>query len=142
MILIWILGVLLFALLEIGHPGLFLFLSFSFGSLFALTTDLFGFSFPIQIIVFFASSLIGFLLLKYNMYLILPKELKTNSSALVGKSVLFLKDLGNGVFEVKVEGQIWSAKFEKNNLNLSDLAVGICVVKDVKGCHLIIGRSN
>lgn len=135
----WIILGFIFIVFELGHPGAFLFLSFSIGSFLAYLVGFFHSSILLQSTVFLVGSLIGLKYLKYKYKDILKdKNFKTNSEALIGKPAIILKNESNKFIGVKVAGQRWSAKFDKE----LDLENDEIVVKEVKGSHLILGRKE
>lgn len=135
--IIWLILAFLFFVLELGHPGLFMFLSIGFGFLGAFFAALLDFSFANQIFVLFVVIFASYKFLRLKLKKWQPKELKTNSDALIGKTVHLLNKEDN-VLQVKVDGQIWSASFEAD----SDKDGVVFEVKRVTGCRLIIGKRN
>jgi len=138
MIFHWIILGLFFLIAELGHPGAFLFLSFSIGAFIAFLGSIFTQNLLLQIFSFFLGSILGFMLLKSRSLKWAPKETKTNVEALIGKKPQSIKFLEKDIFEVKIEGQIWTARFENNyQIPLEEI-----IIKRIKGCHLIIGKRD
>ena len=134
---IWLIIALLFLLLELSAPGLFYFLSFSFGALIGAVTNYNGFHLAIQCMVFLASTIIAFGILNYFMRRYPGTTHKTNIDAMVGQKGIVIKAIDkNTPGQVKIGGQIWSAR---SNMELVvDTTVG---VKGVKGCHLTVRKD-
>jgi membrane protein implicated in regulation of membrane protease activity len=138
MFLLWICFALLISLLELGHPGLFYFLSLALGALVASVVDFLGFSFLVQVVIFGVSSLILWLILAYFVTSMLDKKHPYRSN------VYAMKGMRGVVIEpiepfrpgaVKVAGQIWSA-LAANNQQIEEGTV--VEVVDVRGVHLVV----
>lgn len=108
---------------------------FAFGALVAWVTSLINFPFYLQSGTFFFISVIMLYFTRpiAQKYLKIGSE-KTNTAKLIGKQGLVLEQIDNlnSKGQIKVEGQIWSARSEKNE-NLSKgqkvTIVGISGVK-------------
>ena len=139
MLLPWIFISLAFLIAELGHPGAYFFLSFSIGSFVSFLYSIWCVDTIIQqIILFFVSSVLGFILLHTFVKIAQPKETKTGVDALIGRKIDSIKQIQDNLFEVKISGQIWNAKFEHNQVvDISEI-----IVKQVKGTHLILGKGN
>lgn len=131
--IIWLVLAFLFFVLELGHPGLFMFLSIGFGFLGAFFAALLDFSLTNQIFVLFVVIFASYKFLRIKLKKWQPKELKTNIDALIGKNADLLKRENNNIMQVKVGDQIWSASFEDD----LELEGTVFEVKRVKGCRLI-----
>lgn len=137
MTLPWIFISLAFLIAELGHPGAYFFLSFSIGSFVSFLYSIWCVDTTVQTIFFFVSSIIGFFLLQTFVKVTQPKETKTGVDALIGKKIDSITKIQDNLFEVKVSGQIWSAKFEHNHVvDISEI-----IIKQVKGTHLILGKG-
>jgi len=134
----WLVMAIMFLLFELTTPGLFFFISFAMGCLVASVFAFLSFSFVVQCIVCLLSSLVALWLLKHFFSLPMKQDskLKTNTDALVNAHGVVIKDILPGsVGQVKVGGEIWSAK-TKSNLALSKNSK-IKVIR-VEGSHLIV----
>jgi membrane protein implicated in regulation of membrane protease activity len=109
----WLLFAFMCLVVEIGHPGLFFFLSFFFGALCAAGIALSGMSIASQGILFFTVTGIAFFVLRRWVYQYVHKSTKNNQTnvyALQGKRGVVLttvKILHKGV--VKIGGERWLA---------------------------------
>lgn len=128
----WLVACLFFFVAEMGHPGLFYFLSFSIGSAVAAISTFWLDGFITHFFIFLLGSCIGLAVLKCWVKKQKSVSTKTNAEALIGKvgTVISVDNL-----QVKVAGEVWSAdsasKLEKGDK---------IVVVEVKGCKLIIKK--
>ncbi len=138
--LTWFSISLLFLIVEIMSPGLFLFLSFSFGAMVtAFLTNNFALTLFLQICIFFGLSLITFIVLcvwlQKKQRRSSPGS-KTNIFALQGKRAIVvqeIKALQKG--QINVNGERWLAKMYDNEY----CHVGAVVeIIEVVGCHCIV----
>lgn len=113
---------------------------FVLGAVVALVLASFDVPFIVQVVVFLVVSIV---LLIYTRpiatkYLKLGKE-KTNVDAIVGQSGLVVEKIDNvlGKGQVKIGGQIWSAKSEDGEDIPRDVEV---LVLDVKGVRVIVKK--
>jgi len=90
----------------------------------------------VQTIVFVTSSILLILLTKplVNKYMKNSKTIVTNSNALIDKTgiVTISIDPLEAIGQVKVNGQIWSAKSEENTIIEKDTKVKILKIDGVK----------
>ncbi len=132
----WLLVALLFLLLELSTPGLFFFITFSIGAVFASGAAFLGCSFFVQCITLVTSFLITFFIFRKYLKATEYKRVPTNVDALAGKDGIIVKVItksDSGL--VKVGGEIWSA-FSKNGV---DILEGQTVkVDSVKGNRLMV----
>jgi len=130
----WLFLGITFIIIELGHPGLFFFLSFALGAIGAAFAGLWC-TLPEQIVVFIvtavSSSWVAWRSIKKRKGG-LPS---TNMYALHGViGTVITKIPAHGVGQVKINGEQWSARTHNQ-----ELAVGTSViVLDVQGCHLIV----
>ncbi len=127
--------ILLFA--EVATPGLFFFIAFAIGSCIAAILAFLEYHLVIQCLVGLVTSLVAFSLLRH--YFAIKgrhKFIRTNIEAMVGKSGIVIKEIGPyRVGLVKIEGEVWSAQVEGEQV----LEKGKVVqVVDVKGNRLIV----
>jgi membrane protein implicated in regulation of membrane protease activity len=133
----WILLALLFLFFEMGSPGLFYFLSFSFGALAAAVSSLAVGAVTSQILIFLAGTCIALLVLKWWVARKSNKNHshdKSNIYALKGKRAVVLKDITpDASGTVKIGGESWMAR------SAHHIAAGSHVlVVDVRGAHVLV----
>ena len=133
---LWAALVIVFALIEIFTLGLTT-VWFAIAALAMVFLSLLKIPLSVQALIFLA---ISALLLIFTRPIAVKKfkvgKEKTNVDSLVGKHALVIKAIGEfEKGEVKVSGQIWSARTEDN----SDIAEGTkCEVLRVEGVQLIV----
>ena len=138
----WLLIAAMFFVLELGHPGLFLFLSFCCGSVCAAAFCLLQGSFIGQVGIMMLGSGVTFAALywwlKRRKQLTIGHEPKMNVYALQGKRGLVLKTITPTTLgEIKVGTELWSARPLHHDLILAGNMVEIV---QVVGCHCIVKR--
>ena len=110
-VFLWILLSLSFLILELGHPGLFFFLSFSIGALAAAAFAYFDYGFFVQVPIFFSATFGALFFLRIFVKKFHRSIQKTNVYALIGKQgVVVQQILPEQPGYVKVEGQLWLAR--------------------------------
>lgn len=136
---LWIVVSLLCLVFEMGHPGLFLFLSFCFGALASAFSSVLTDSLVIHCLVFLGVSITALcVLLKWvkKSTGIDHAHHKTNTQALVGKSALVMRDIAvDSPGEVKVGGELWMARAAHDGHIKAGTKV---VVKMVRGAHVVV----
>lgn len=134
----WLLVAFSFLIMEIGHPGLFYFLSFFFGGLAAAAATCITESTIIQILVFFGTTIVSLYVLRHWVGKNRSTQ-HTNFYALRGKRAVVTQDIDNekpGL--VTIGGQVWVARVIHHNDRAS---VGDVVeVVDVRGAHVVVKR--
>ena len=134
---VWLILSVLGFIFEMGHPGLFFFLSFSIGALLAAISTSCISSIATQVVILFIGTLLGFFMLKSwlkNHRDFVQDAQNTNVYALAKKcgSITFAD---GDIVQAKVDGQIWTVRSDDR------FKVGDNVqVLDVKGCKLIVKR--
>jgi len=136
---VWLIIAIVLGIIEAVTLGLTT-IWFAAGALIAMLISMFELPVPIQIIVFFASSLILLfftkpILEKYGRIGIV----RTNADRLIGEKGLVTEriDVINGTGQVKIFGQIWSARSADNQ----DIEAGEMVeIKSITGVKLIVER--
>lgn len=110
-VILWILAMVSLIVIEISTVGLYC-VWFAFGALAGLIFAMLNLPTAAQLIAFAVVSALLFFLVRPKLeHRINLKSIKTNAEALVGKvgvAVTDIKDLDGG--QVKVNGQMWSAK--------------------------------
>lgn len=138
--MIWSLLGLLLVLLELGHPGLFLFLSIALGAFGAAGATFMTPELGWQLAVFVIIATLGIILTQWYLRRLgkfFSKSLgQTNVYALIGKRGLVLAEIGEQqTGYVKIDGEVWLAKTVVGQV----IAVGQEVlVTGTKGCHVIV----
>lgn len=132
---VWLILIGVFAVAEIITPG-FLVIWLSAGSFCGMVTSFFTDDIIIQTAVFVITSAI-FILFTRPLAKKLSKKDKTvvtNAFAIVGKKAVVIQDINPtlGVGQIKVDGQVWSAKCEGENIISKDTEVFILAIDGVK----------
>ena len=141
--IIWLIIAVIMLVIEIATTGLAT-LWFAVGAIVAMIMDLCGASVVSQIIVMALVSIVCFTLcmiwIKPKLETLRRKNVqKTNADRLIGREgvVIVPFDSVNGKGQVKVDGQIWSAKAEE------DFSEGTKItVKAIEGVKLVVGRAD
>lgn len=128
-------------LFEIAHPGLFLCLSFAIGASFAAMASYYDFDFVVQCSIALLGTLIGFFVLYawLRMTGYAGPGIGSHHSGvdvLPGKRAVVIKTIQPDVFgQVKINGEIWSARSVHNQL----IAQGTLVeVVYQRGAHVVV----
>lgn len=111
---IWLIIAGLFFVLEIATVG-FLVFWFGIGAIFAMITSLFTDSITIQTAVFLITSTALLFLTKPFVKKFSRKDtIKTNAYSVIGKTGVVVKEINSaeGVGQIKIGGETWSAKAE------------------------------
>jgi membrane protein implicated in regulation of membrane protease activity len=133
---VWVALVVVFALVEVFTLGLTT-IWFALAAVVMVFLSFLNIPLAVQILIFLA---ISALLLVFTRPVALKKfkmgKEKTNIDSLIGKRALVIKPIGEfETGEVKVSGQIWSARTENN----AEIAEGTkCEVLRVEGVRLIV----
>lgn len=131
----WLIAAGVFFIIEMATIG---FLSFwlGLGSLLAMVTSFFIDNFVVQLIVFLVTStlLIIFTRPLVNKFIKVPKELKTNAYSIIGKKGVVVTKINNidGVGQIKIDGDVWSAKAFSNEEIEKNVEVEVVEIDGVK----------
>ncbi|HLB40737.1 MAG TPA: NfeD family protein [Candidatus Babeliales bacterium] len=142
-LVLWLAIAGLALLLELGHPGLFVFLSVMIGALAAAGTTLLDWEFGWQLLSFvlglIAGAGVGYYWLRRQRHRFNRAQWQTNVYALVGKTGVVLSQVSLAQpGYVRLESESWYAK----TVEVQPLQAGETVqVVGVKGCHVIVKRS-
>ena len=142
MIFLWLIASIFFLTIELLNPGLFFFLAFFAGCLGAALAVPVVASLIQQGMVFLATSLFMFIILRYwvrSHYSSSHSHYHSNVYALIGKRGNVLKKitpLTPG--QAKVRGEVWSAKSHEAVIEKGSVVQVINVV----GCHVIVKQVN
>jgi membrane protein implicated in regulation of membrane protease activity len=139
-LMVWSLLGLLLVLLELGHPGLLLFLSIALGAFGAAGATFMTPELGWQLVVFVVIATLGIVLTQLwlrSLGKFFNKSLgQTNVYALVGKRGLVLADIGDQLTGyVKIDGEVWLAKTIAEQTIITGQEV---LVTGTKGCHVIV----
>lgn len=138
----WFAVALFFLILEMGHPGLFYFLSFFFGGLAAAASTYITESTAVQYMIFFSGTIIALCFLRPWALWLSGKNRsiqQTNFYALKGRKAIVKQDIiGDNSGLVTIGGQVWVARVLHSNerLFIGDMAEVI----DVRGAHVVVKK--
>ena len=120
-------------ILEIASEG-FLMVWFGVGALVAMGISFFINNFIIQLITFIVSSTILVLCTRKFSKKIEPKTVATNVYTIIGKKAVVSLTIDNvkGQGQIKIDGDIWSAKTENDEIISEGSAVEILRIEGVK----------
>jgi len=132
---IWLIAAGVFFISEIATEG-FLICWLGVGAVLAMLTSFICNNVFIQTLVFVVSSVLLILLTKplVNKYIKNSKTVITNSNALIDKTGIVTIAINSleATGQVKVNGEIWSAKSEENTIIEKDTKVKILKIDGVK----------
>lgn len=138
----WFVTALFFLLFELGHPGLFYFLSFSCGSFAAFFASLLELTMFDQIIFFFIVSACSVWIMKRWVRRHGNRgHYQSNVYALLGKRGVVVTPIVRGQFAgyIHIEGQVWAYK----TIGADIIPAGSLVeVIDVHGAHLVVKQVS
>lgn len=131
---IWLIAAGIFFIIEIATVG-FLIFWLGIGALFAMIVSFFTDAIFIQTLVFVIASTLFILLTKpiLSKYVDKDKPVSTNAYSIIGKKGIVTVPINNlnGTGLVKVNGEVWSAKSEKDEIP-ADTEVEIVKIDGVK----------
>ena len=141
--IIWLIFAVIMLVIEIATTGLAT-LWFAVGAIVAMIMDLCGASVASQIIVMALVSIVCFILcmiwVKPKLESLRKKNVqRTNADRLIGREGIVIVPLNatDGKGQVKVDGQVWSAKADE------DFEEGTKItVKSIEGVKLVVGRAS
>ncbi len=136
---VWLVIAVIMIVIEVVTTGLAT-LWFAVGAIVAMIMDLCGAPFTAQIIVMAVVSIVCFALcmiwVRPKLESLRKKNIqRTNADRLIGREGIVIVSLNKteGKGQVKVDGQIWSAKAD------SDIAEGIrVIVRSIEGVKLVV----
>ena len=134
---------LLFFILELGNPGLFLFLSFSLGAIVSAMVSIYNESLIVQSLTFLGGTIVALFALRHWLVRTAQpteKNEHTNVYALQGKRGLVVRTIEvDSPGQIKVQGEVWSAR----SLHGERIEHGEQIeVVQVKGSHLIVQKVS
>lgn len=138
---IWLVLVIVFAIVESATVSLVA-IWFAFGSLLAMLAAVMRLSVWVQLILFLAGSLATLWFLReYARKYINPAKVKTNFDRVISMSGVVTEAIDNesGVGQVRVAGQIWSARAEDG----ASIPTGAkVVILSIAGVKVIVKRES
>ena len=109
----WLIAAGVFFIIEMATIG-FLVFWFGIGALLAMATSFITDSILIQALVFIITSTLLLIFTKplVDKFIKIPKEVKTNAYSIIGKKGIVISKINNieGVGQIKIDGDVWSAK--------------------------------
>ncbi len=133
---LWLAAALAFLFLELGHPGLFFFLSFSVGAALAAGVALYDPLIITQCLVFLGGTIAACLALNYLRKATQPHAHQTNVYALKGKRgrvTMAIESDKPG--HVRINGEVWLARSYDGIPYPVDAQIEVV---DMKGNHLVV----
>lgn len=131
----WLIAAGIFFIIEMATIG-FLVFWLGIGSLLAMVTSFITDSILIQVIVFVITSTLLLIFTRplVNKFIKVPKEVKTNAYSIIGKKGIVVKEINNieGDGQIKVDGEVWSAKSNIDEIIPKDTEIEIVEIDGVK----------
>ena len=110
---IWLIAAGVFFIIEMATIG-FLVFWLGIGALLAMVTSFITDSILIQALVFIITSTLLLIFTRplVDKFIKIPKEVKTNAYSIIGKKGIVISKINNieGVGQIKIDGDVWSAK--------------------------------
>lgn len=139
---IWLIIFVACIIIEIATMGLFT-IWFAGGSLIAAFVAALGGPLWLQIVLFFAVSLVLLYLTRPVAVKYFNKDrVKTNAESLVGQQAIVISEINNlqGIGQVTVNGQEWSARNIKGD---KELPVGsVVIIRAISGVKLMVEEKE
>ena len=109
----WLIAAGVFFIIEMATIG-FLVFWLGIGALLAMVTSFITDSILIQALVFIITSTLLLIFTRplVDKFIKIPKEVKTNAYSIIGKKGIVISKINNieGVGQIKIDGEVWSAK--------------------------------
>lgn len=109
----WLIAAGVFFIIEMATIG-FLVFWFGIGALLAMATSFITDNILIQALVFIITSTLLLIFTKplVDKFIKIPKEVKTNAYSIIGKKGIVISKINNieGVGQIKIDGEVWSAR--------------------------------
>ena len=109
----WLIAAGVFFIIEMATIG-FLVFWLGIGALLAMVTSFITDNIFIQALVFVITSTLLLIFTRplVNKFIKIPKEIKTNAYSIIGKKGIVISKINNieGTGQIKMDGEIWSAK--------------------------------
>ena len=131
----WLIAAGVFFIIEMATIG-FLVFWLGIGALLAMLTSFVTDSIFIQALVFVVTSTLLLIFTRplVDKFIKTPKELKTNAYSIIGKKAIVISKINNieGVGQIKIDGDVWSAKSFDDEDIPEDTEVEITEIDGVK----------
>ena len=131
----WLIAAGIFFIIEMATIG-FLVFWLGIGALLAMVTSFITDSILIQSIVFLVTSTLLLIFTRplVNKFIKVPKEIKTNAFSIIGKKGIVISKINNieGNGQIKIDGDVWSAKALQDEEIPKDTEVEIVEIDGVK----------
>ena len=109
----WLIAAGVFFIIEMATIG-FLVFWLGIGALLAMVTSFITDSILIQALVFIITSTLLLIFTRplVDKFIKVPKEVKTNAYSIIGKKGIVISKINNieGIGQIKIDGEVWSAK--------------------------------
>ena len=131
----WLIAAGVFFIIEMATIG-FLVFWLGIGALLAMLTSFVTDSIFIQALVFVVTSTLLLIFTRplVDKFIKTPKELKTNAYSIIGKKAIVISKINNieGIGQIKIDGEVWSAKSFDDEDIPEDTEVEITEIDGVK----------
>ena len=131
----WLIAAGVFFIIEMATIG-FLVFWLGIGALLSMVTSFITDSILIQVIVFVVTSTLLLIFTRplVNKFIKVPKETVTNAYSIIGKKAIVVKEINNveGDGQIKVDGEVWSAKSNTDEAISKETEVEIVEIDGVK----------
>lgn len=131
----WLIAAGIFFILEIATVG-FLVFWFGIGALITMVVSLFIPNVYIQTVIFIVTSTLLIFLTKpfVNKFINKDKAVTTNAYSIIGRTAIVTKEINPilGTGQIKVSGEVWSAKTEADEIIPENAEVEISNIDGVK----------
>ena len=131
----WLIAAGVFFIIEMATIG-FLVFWLGIGALLAMVTSFVTDSIFIQALVFVVTSTLLLIFTRplVDKFIKTPKELKTNAYSIIGKKAIVISKINNieGIGQIKIDGEVWSAKSFDDEDIPEDTEVEITEIDGVK----------
>ena len=131
----WLIAAGVFFIIEMATIG-FLVFWLGIGALLAMLTSFVTDSIFIQALVFVVTSTLLLIFTRplVDKFIKTPKELKTNAYSIIGKKAIVISKITNieGIGQIKIDGEVWSAKSFDDEDIPEDTEVEITEIDGVK----------
>ena len=133
--ILWLAGIILFAVLEAVTASALVSIWFAVGSLAALIASFITDNFWIQLVVFFLVSVLVLCLVRpLTKKFFTPKTQPTNADRMVGQTAVVTETIDNlaAAGQVQLKGQTWTARSEEDTPIPSGARVTVTRIEGVK----------
>lgn len=142
---VWLIGAVAFFALEVITVG-FLVFWLGIACIFAMVVSFFTNSILIQTAVFVVSSILLIFLTKPFVNKVTKKDkfVPTNAYSVIGKKGIVTQDIDStlGVGQIKVNGEVWSAKCKNDTTIPKDTEIEVTEIDGVKAVVKALSNAN